>query len=157
MSKQWWIVAAVAAVVLWFFVSIEPVLAPFFVSMVLAYLGDPIADRLEERGLSRQWAVCVVFVLLTLLVGLTLLLLVPLLGQQIGQLVEALPAVLSWIQSTVLPELQSLTGLDLSTDFDALRKAVLENWKETGTVAASAMPISPPREVPRIGADFRPR
>ena len=57
MSKQWWIVAAVAAVVLWFFVSIEPVLAPFFVSMVLAYLGDPIADRLEERGQPRDTVV----------------------------------------------------------------------------------------------------
>ncbi|MCA0973345.1 AI-2E family transporter [Halomonas denitrificans] len=139
MNKQWWIVVAVAAAVLWFFVSIEPVLAPFFVSMVLAYLGDPIADRLEDRGLSRQWSVAVVFVLLTLLVGLTLLLVLPLLGRQIGQLAEALPAILNWVQSTVLPQLQSWTGLDLSTDFDQLRQALLANWKETGTLAASVL------------------
>ncbi|GEN22342.1 AI-2E family transporter [Halomonas cupida] len=139
MRRQWWIVAAVVAVALWFFVSIEPVLAPFFVSMVLAYLGDPLADRLEDRGLSRRLAVTVVFVLLSLAIILTLVLVVPVLGRQAGQLVEAFPAILNWIQTAVLPEVQSLTGLDLSTDFDELRKAVVENWKETSTIAATLL------------------
>lgn len=139
MRREWWVVAGVAAVGLWFFISIEPVLMPFFVSMVLAYLGDPLADRLEAYGLSRRLAVSVVFLLLTLIVVLTLLLVVPILGRQLGQLIESLPAVLNWVQQTVVPRIQSLTGLDLSTDIDQMRQAIVDNWKETGTFAASLL------------------
>ncbi|PRY69284.1 AI-2E family transporter [Halomonas ventosae] len=139
MRRQWWVVAAVAAVGLWFLVSIEPVLMPFFVSMILAYLGDPLADRLEAHGLSRRLAVSLVFLLLLLAIVLTLLLVVPILGRQLGQLIESLPAVLNWIQQTVVPRIQSLTGMDLSTDIDQMRQAVVDNWKETGTFAASLL------------------
>jgi len=139
MGRQGWIAALVVAVTLWFFVSIEPVLAPFFISMVLAYLGDPLADRLEARRLSRRLAVTVVFSLLTLVLSLTLLLVLPVAGRQIGQLIESLPAIFNWVQMTVLPKVQEFTGLDLSTDFDQLRQAVVANWKETSTFAASLL------------------
>ncbi|MDZ7853087.1 MAG: AI-2E family transporter [Halomonas sp.] len=139
MHRQWWVVAAIAALGLWFVVSIEPVLMPFFVSMVLAYLGDPLADRLEACGLSRRLAVSLVFLLLTLVIVLTLLLVVPILGRQLGQLIESLPAVLNWVQQTVVPHIQSLTGMDLSTDIDQMRRAIVDNWKETGTFAATVL------------------
>jgi predicted PurR-regulated permease PerM len=137
MQKQWWVAAGVAVVGLWFFISIEPVLMPFFVSMILAYLGDPLADRLEAVGLSRRLAVSLVFLLLTVIIVLSLLLLVPLLGRQLGQLIESLPAMLNWLQSTVVPRIQSLTGMDLSTDIDQIRETVVDNWKETGSFAAA--------------------
>lgn len=139
MRRQGWILAVTAAVGLWFFISIEPVLMPFFVSMVLAYLGDPLADRLEDMGLSRRLSVAVVFLLLTLVIVLTLLLVIPLLGRQLGQLIELLPAALDWVQTRVLPEIRSLTGIDLGTDFDQLRQALLDNWRETGTFAATLL------------------
>lgn len=139
MRRQWWVVIGVLALALWFFISIEPVLMPFFVSMVLAYLGDPLADRLEALGVSRRLSVSLVFLLLTLIIVVALLLVVPVLGRQLGQLVEALPAVLNWMQETVVPRVQSLTGLDLSTDIDQLRQAVVDNWKETGTFAATLL------------------
>ena len=139
MHRQWWVAAAVAGLGVWFLISIEPVLTPFFVSMILAYLGDPLADRLEARGLSRRLAVSLVFLLLTLFIVFTLLLVVPILGRQLGQLMESLPAVLNWLQQTLVPRLQALTGLDLSTDIDQMRQAILDNWKETGTFAASLL------------------
>ena len=139
MRRQWWVAAGVTALALWFLVSIEPVLMPFFVSAVLAYLGDPLADRLEALGLSRRLSVALVFLLLTLVIVVALLLVVPVLGRQLGQLVESLPAVLNWLQQTVVPRVQSLTGMDLSTDIDALRQAVVDNWKETGTFAATLL------------------
>jgi predicted PurR-regulated permease PerM len=139
MRRQWWLMIGAAALVLWFLISIEPVLMPFFVSMILAYLGDPLADRLEKRGLSRRLAVSVVFLLLTLIVTLTLLLVVPVLGRQLGQLIESLPAVLAWIQETVVPRIRSLTGLDLNPDIDEMRRTIVDNWRETGTFAATLL------------------
>ncbi|MDT8896242.1 AI-2E family transporter [Halomonas sp. I1] len=139
MRRQGWIAAILAALGLWFFISIEPVLMPFFVSMVLAYLGDPLADRLEEKGLSRRLSVSLVFLLLTLVIVTSLVLVIPVLGRQLGQLIESLPAILGWVQSTVVPWVQSMTGMDLSTDVDQMRQALVDNWKETGTFAATLL------------------
>lgn len=139
MRREWWIVVGVAGLALWFLVSIEPVLTPFFASMILAYLGDPLADRLEGYGLSRRLAVTVVFLLLTLVIALTLLLVVPILGRQLGQLVDALPAMLNWAEASLVPRIQALTGMDLSTDIGQLRQAVVDNWKETGSFAATLL------------------
>ena len=49
---------------LWVFSGI---LLPFILGMALAYLLDPVADRLERRGMSRFWAT-ITIVLLTVLV-----------------------------------------------------------------------------------------
>jgi len=132
MRRQWWLVLGLAGL-MWLFISLQPILTPFFVSMILAYLGDPLADRLEARGLSRRLSVSLVFLLLSVILLLALLLLVPVLGRQIGQLIESVPAMLNW------PWIQSLTGQDLSTDIDALRQALMANWKETGTFAATLL------------------
>ncbi|TFH87364.1 AI-2E family transporter [Billgrantia azerbaijanica] len=139
MRREWWIVAGVAGLGLWFLISIEPVLMPFFASMILAYLGDPLTDWLEGHGLSRRLAVTLVFLLLSLGIVLTLLLVLPILGRQLGQLIDALPAVLNWVEASVVPRIQALTGMDLSTDIGQLRQAVVDNWKETGTFAATLL------------------
>ncbi|WP_163574556.1 AI-2E family transporter [Halomonas faecis] len=139
MRREWWIVVGVAGLALWFLVSIEPVLMPFFASMILAYLGDPLADRLEGYGLSRRLAVTVVFLLLTLVIALTLLLVVPILGRQLGQLVDALPTMLNWAEASLVPRIQALTGMDLSTDVGQLRQTVVDNWRETGSFAATLL------------------
>jgi predicted PurR-regulated permease PerM len=139
MQRQGWVAIALGALLLWFLISIEPVLMPFFVSMVLAYLGDPLADRLEAWGLSRRLAVTVVFTVLALLLILVLLLVIPILGRQIAQLIELMPAAFTWVQNTLLPRVQELIGVDLSTDFDKLRETVMGNLKETGSIAATLL------------------
>ncbi len=126
-----------AALALWLMVLLEPILMPFFVSLILAYLGDPITDWLEGRGLARRWAVSIVFLLLGVGIIGAVLILVPVLGRQLAQLIEALPAIFNWVQTSVLPEVQDLTGVDLTADFDQLRNALMSNWRETGTFAAA--------------------
>ena len=48
-------------------------LGPFLFASLLAYLGDPLADRLEARGLGRTGAVVLVFLALSLVLTLGLL------------------------------------------------------------------------------------
>ncbi|MGC3872911.1 AI-2E family transporter [Halomonas sp. GXIMD04776] len=143
-----WLLLGLAAMI-WLLVLLEPILMPFFISMILAYLGDPLTDRLEAKGLSRRWSVSVVFLVLTLTLTLAVLVLVPLLGRQLGQLIEALPRVFTWVQMTLLPWVQSLTGVDLSTDFDQLRQTLMANWRETSTFAAALL-----AQVSRSGLAF---
>lgn len=135
---QVWTLLGVAAMV-WLLVLLEPILMPFFVSMILAYLGDPLTDWLEAKGLSRRLAVSVVFSVLSLLLVVAFLILIPLLGRQLGQLIEALPEMFNWVQAAVLPWVRDVSGLDFSTDFDQMRQALMANWKETGTFAAGIL------------------
>ena len=52
-SQQWRMLAAVGGFA-WLLYLLGPVLAPFLTSALLAYLGDPLVDRLERRGLPRN-------------------------------------------------------------------------------------------------------
>ena len=48
---------------------LQPILIPFALAGVLAYLLDPAVKWIERRGLNRQRAVLVVFGIFTLAVG----------------------------------------------------------------------------------------
>ena len=64
--RRWiWLGAALLFAVLLY--SLHNILAPFLIGILLAYLADPLVDRLERLGLSRTWGVVVVFSLFTLL------------------------------------------------------------------------------------------
>src|SRR3546814_18531011 len=61
---QW---ALVALGVLWLVWLMGPVLTPFVVAALLGWLGDPLVDRLQRAGRSRNTAVVLVFALMALL------------------------------------------------------------------------------------------
>src|SRR5205823_3512962 len=45
----------------WLLYLLSPVLTPFLIAVLLAYLGDPIVDRLEALRCSRTTAIITVF------------------------------------------------------------------------------------------------
>lgn len=89
---------------------LTPILSPFLAGILLAYLGDPLVDRLE-RWMSRSWAVVLVFVLFALLLLLVLLVLLPMLGRQLVHLYQLAPLMLDWLQQQALPWFQTRFGL----------------------------------------------
>jgi len=91
-----WTGAALAfGLLLYVFSSI---LLPFVAGMALAYLLDPVADRLERLGLSRVIATALILVLFVLLALLALMIIVPVLGSQLQGLVANMPAYLDAAQ-----------------------------------------------------------
>lgn len=83
-------------------VLLRDVLLPFIAALALAYLLDPLADRLERMGMNRLAATIVILVVFLLLFVLVLVLLVPLLGQQLAGLVARLPSDAAKLQAIVL-------------------------------------------------------
>jgi len=81
-TQRWFIitVAVISGVLLYL---LGPILSPFLAGALLAYLTDPLADRLEAVGLKRTSAVVVVFVVMTTILSLFVLLLVPKLSAQV--------------------------------------------------------------------------
>ena len=56
---------AILGLTLLTFYQLLPILSPFLVSILLAYMGDPVVDLLERYKLSRTWGVVVVFVVVS--------------------------------------------------------------------------------------------
>jgi predicted PurR-regulated permease PerM len=102
---------------LWLF---SGVLLPFVAGIALAYLLDPLADRLERLGLPR--AVAAGTIVLALVVGLILLLIlvVPLLGAQLSALAERLPGLVARLQALALPLMDGPLGRLVGGDVKAI-------------------------------------
>jgi len=77
-------------------------LAPVLASAVIAYLLEGLAGRLERWKVPRLAAVLLVFLVFLLLLFFLLFGLLPLLWQQVGQLFQQLPAMISWTQRELL-------------------------------------------------------
>ncbi len=87
-----WIGALVAVIfVLWL---LSPILLPFIAGIVLAYFLDPVADALERLGLPRLAATLTILLFSLLVLALVLILVVPVLSDQIGKFAGDLPALL---------------------------------------------------------------
>ncbi len=67
------------------------VLLPFVAGMAVAYLLDPVCDRLEAWGLSRTLATTVLTVLFLVVAVAAIVLLVPVLAGQVASLIERVP------------------------------------------------------------------
>ncbi|UQY33866.1 AI-2E family transporter [Pseudomonas fulva] len=115
---------------------LHPILSPFLVGILIAYLGDPLVDRLERLKLSRTWGVIVVFGLFTLLMALALLVLIPMLGKQLVRLYELLPQMLDWAQNQALPWIQVKLGLNEGFwRFDQLKQSLSGHLSQTTDIA----------------------
>jgi predicted PurR-regulated permease PerM len=139
-SRRWqWLAFSVTiGVLVWL---LAPVLTPFVISMLLGYLGDPLVDRLERAGLGRTTSVFVVFFTMILMLALVVLLLGPLLTDQIRHFVEQMPIYAGWLRNTVLPWINLHTHIDLSPYIDPQQLAAMlrEHWEKAGGVAANVI------------------
>ncbi len=135
-----WQLFAIAAVIVYLIWLLSPVLMPFAVAAMLAYLGDPLADRLERLGLNRAWAATIVFmVLMVVLVGV-LLLLIPLIARQVENVIENLPRYGEWAQGTAWPWLQARLHLDPRMfDSDRLLAAIKAHLGSIGGVVSTVL------------------
>ena len=84
----WAIWLLVLLIFLWAFSSI---LLPFIAGLVLAYFLDPVADALERLGLPRLAATLVIVIASILLLVLALVIVAPMLSNQIGRFASDLP------------------------------------------------------------------
>lgn len=129
-----WVVAGLGlALAVWLIAALGPILTPFLISALLAYLGDPLADRLERR-MPRTLAVTLVFLGMVLLLVLLILIIVPQLVQQVEQMATRWPQALEWVQVNLLPRVAELTGLELN--IDTFKGMLAGHWAQAGAVTA---------------------
>jgi predicted PurR-regulated permease PerM len=129
----------VAAAAIWLIYQLSPVLSPFLVSAFLAYLGDPLVDRLEARRCPRGLAVALLYLVMALVLALAVLFLVPLLNHQVVILVGKIPALISFAQSHLVAKINALGGDLPALNIESVRQAVMAHWQQVGNVAGNVL------------------
>ena len=139
---HWLVGGAALLAMLW---VLGPILMPFVVGGILAYVGDPVVDWLEERGFSRTWGVVLVFATITLSIALLILMIAPMIHAQTLTLITAAPEALRWIQDVGMPKIGINVPDNLKIDANYISRWVSEHWQEAtgaaGVVAQSGLAV----------------
>jgi len=133
---QWGIAAMFG---LWVLGLLAPILTPFVGSLMLAWLGDPLVDRIEKSGRSRNSAVILVFLLMSLLLTLGLLFLVPMIQRQITTLLAVLPQAQYWLLDVLVPWIEQKTDVDLQSFLETgyVFDWLSNHWRQAGGAAST--------------------
>jgi predicted PurR-regulated permease PerM len=124
----WVAVLAVVIALVWL---LHGILLPFVAGMALAYLLDPLVRQVQRLGLNRAIASVAVVLIFILLIGLALILLVPVLAEQIADFVARIPQYVERLRQLITDASQGWLGKYLG---DKLPEA----QNSAGTVAATA-------------------
>lgn len=102
------------------FYLLAPILTPFLVAAALAYLCNPLVDRLQRRGVNRALATTLVLLGLVLSFLLVVAVMAPLFQAQARLLMQQAPRLLEWGSQTLLPWFSATFGVDLMNDQAAI-------------------------------------
>nr|WP_247887010.1 AI-2E family transporter [Azospirillum sp. SYSU D00513] len=111
---------AVFALALW---VLADMLLPFVAGLAIAYLLDPLVDRLERLGLARWLGTTLVLLSFLVLIVLLVLLLVPLVRAQATHLAEVLPSYATSVRQRLMPTIDQLVRRLSPQDVARLRDA----------------------------------
>src|SRR5258705_2947935 len=106
---------------------LDTVLTPFLVGAILAYLGTPLVDAAQRRGIPRTLATTIVVMLFGLLLFAVILVLIPLVQGEASLAAKRLPALLAQAAAQIAPWVQERFGVTLTLDFESLKSFVTEN------------------------------
>lgn len=96
----YFLLAAASAYLLYL---LAPILSPFLLGALLAYLTDPLVKRLDKWGSPHLLSVISIFLVVFCAILLLILILFPLIQNQIVTLIDAMPQILLWIQENIAP------------------------------------------------------
>jgi predicted PurR-regulated permease PerM len=114
---------------------LAPILTPFLVGALLAYLMNPLVIQLMRLRLPRILAVVIVFLIFFLIISLLMLLFIPLIQTQIDRLVDVVPNIVAWIQTILVPRLKEYIGTQQVIDVNSLKTQLSQNWTKAGGAA----------------------
>ena len=134
-DSQKWLILAFTVGLGWLLYLLAPILMPFAFSFGLAYLGDPLVDRLEALHwrsfrLNRTFAVLLVFLGITFAIITLLVIVLPALENQVSDFIDKLPAYLVWLNKSVIPLLQQYFGRSIRPlQTDQLVNLLKNHWQ----------------------------
>ena len=121
-----WIAAGLAILALLY--ALSPILTPFLLAGIFAYICNPVTDRVTGWGVPRMLAVVLVMLALAALAAGLILIILPLLYEEAAVLAARAPEALKLANTKLAPWLRDNFGLRLRFDSASLQKLATGNW-----------------------------
>jgi predicted PurR-regulated permease PerM len=122
-QKWWWLALGALFLLLLYYLS--PVLTPFALAGILAYVCLPLVTRLS-RHMPRTLAVVIVMLLVAAIFVVLLLIVMPLLIRELLTLTRDVPGWLEHLNNTLAPWINEHFNVNLQLDAASIRDAVTE-------------------------------
>lgn len=122
---------------------LAPILTPFLLAFIVAYLGEPIVRLLEKWKAPRWLAILVGYLLLLCVSGVLILMVLPLAQEQLQRAIEQAPV----YKATILGYLQPV--LDIWRSYSGTVKSSLT--EQSGSNTAGSVASLAKDAVPRAG------
>ncbi|HKB84091.1 MAG TPA: AI-2E family transporter [Burkholderiales bacterium] len=133
----WYVLAAAVAGLLLYLVA--PILTPFLLSAVLAYICLPPVDWIA-RKLPRWLAAALVMALLVIALAALALIVLPMVERQFVAFLQRMPEYLDWARARALPWLSGTLGVELNLDMEHFRQTVAESLRTDGDFVRALLP-----------------
>lgn len=115
-------------------------LTPFVAGIVIAYLLNPLVERLERRNISRLLATLLILFLFFLIALALLILITPPLYRELVELAENIPSYIDGLWERLRPIISSFGGgEDLESLDQGLREVVRDNFSNALNVSANVV------------------
>lgn len=136
LQTGFWIGVGLALVVLMYVLA--PILTPFALAAILAYLLAPGADWIASRKIGKfaipRWLAALAMILLAALaIFLLLLILIPVLQKELVALQKAFPAMVAKLNATIAPKLREWFGVSLQLNAQTIRDLLTEQVGAAGS------------------------
>ena len=120
-------------------VNVLGIISPLFIGLVIAWLFNPLVNKLKNRGINRTLSAVLVYVVILGVITLALFALVPTLYTQIQDFAKVIPNVFDKFQNYIDGIFQKL---DTIQNFDAwaIRDGLFEQIEGVVTGIASSLP-----------------
>ncbi len=112
---QRFFVLAVLILLGWLTYRLSPILSPFLVAGILAYLGNPLVTRLQRHRISRTWGTTLVFVLVIVIMAGIIMALFPAIRHQSSLFIEYLQKYVELLQTQIIPQFSARIGIHLDS------------------------------------------
>jgi predicted PurR-regulated permease PerM len=120
-----WIAAGLAILALLY--ALSPILTPFLLAGILAYICNPVADRITRWGVPRIVVVTLVMLALAALVAGLILIILPLLYEETAALANRAPEAMALANDKLAPWLRERLGIRLRFDPASLKALATGN------------------------------
>ena len=121
-----WIVGAAIVVILALH-FLGPVLTPFLIGAIFAYLGTPLVDAMHRRGVPRAAGTTATVLLFGIAVIAVFLVLIPLVQAEFSLAIKKLPELAGRLVANISPWVEENLGITIAFDLATLRDYLAEH------------------------------
>jgi predicted PurR-regulated permease PerM len=115
--------------------QLGPVLTPFLVGAILAYLGTPMVDAMERRSVPRALGTTIAVVAFGIAIAGVFIVLVPLVQAEVALAGKRLPVLLAQATDRLVPWVEATLGVKLALNLETVKSVIADHLGSVGEVS----------------------